>query len=127
MTVQAVAKHFSVDASTVRRWITVGCPCVRRGRRGPGHGAVLDLAQVDAWRGRANGPAGLTPEEVVQKIAEALLEAVEKDHVDIRAGISRADAAAAILVIFERCCKSFGQSFRFDQLPEPIRALAREI
>jgi len=127
-TVKEAAKHFGVDPATVRRWIDKHhCPCVRRGSRGPGHGARLDLAAVAAWRGRANGPAGLSAEDVLQRIAGALWEALEHDHADIRAGVSRDDIAAAFIVVFERCCTTFHVSFRWDQQPEPIRALMREL
>jgi len=126
-TVYEAAKFFQVDPATIRRWLGRGCPAIRNGRRGPGHGAQLDLPAVEAWRGQARGPAGLTPEEILQRIAVALRESLEKDHADIRAGISREDAAAALLVIWERSCKNFGVSFKWDAQPEPIRALMREL
>jgi hypothetical protein len=72
-------------------------------------------------------PPGPTPDEIMQRVAGALWDALETDHADIRAGISREDAAAAFLVVWERCCKNFEVSFKFDARPEPIRALAREL
>jgi phage terminase Nu1 subunit (DNA packaging protein) len=125
--VAEAARFFQVDQATVRRWICQGCPVVRKGRRGPGHGARLNLPVVAAWRGRANGPAGPTPEEILQRIAVALWECLESDRVDIRAGISREDAAAVLIMAFEACCKNFNVMFKFDQQPEPIRALMREL
>lgn len=65
-TVAQAAKHFGVDPATVRRWASQGCPTVRKGRRGPGHGAQLDLDAVATWRGRAGGSVGLTPHEALQ-------------------------------------------------------------
>jgi phage terminase Nu1 subunit (DNA packaging protein) len=124
---QDVARHCRVDAATVRRWPEKGCPVVRRGRPGPGRGYLFDLEQVAKWRDQANGPVGLTPDEILQRVAGALWDALEKDHADIRAGITREDAAAAFLVAWERCCKNFAVSFKFDAHPEPIRALAREL
>lgn len=124
-TVAQAAKHFGVDPATVRRWASQGCPTVRKGRRGPGHGAQLDLDAVATWRGRAGGSVGLTPHEALQRIAVALQETITKDHVDIRAGISREDAAAVLIVAFERCGKTFGHTYRFDEQPVAIRALMR--
>lgn len=63
----------------------------------------------------------------MQRIALALWQSLEKDHADIRVGISREEAAAALIVAWERCCKNFNVSFKFDQQPEPIRALMREL
>jgi len=51
--------------------------------------------------------------------------ALKEDRCDIRAEIDKAKAAAALIVVFERCAKAFGRVCRFDALPEPIRALAR--
>lgn len=127
MTVRETAHHFKVDPCTIRRDIQRGCPCIRKGRKGPGNGAILDLDAVATWRGRASGPPGLTAEEVVQRLAAALWESLGTDHADIRAGISREDAAAALLVVWARCCKNFGVSFKWDAQPEPIRALMREL
>jgi hypothetical protein len=127
VSVREAAKRFAVDPATVRRWLASGCPSIRSGRKGPGRGAVLDVAAVAAWRGRASGPAGLAVEEVLERIAAALWETVETDHVDIRAGVDRESAAAACLVVWERCCKNFGLSFKFDEEPESIRALMREL
>jgi hypothetical protein len=124
---QHVAKRFHVDPATVRRWPANGCPIIRRGRPGPGRGYLFDLEQVAKWRDRANAPPGLSVDDVLQRIALALWEAVEKDHADIRAGIMREDAAAAFLVVWERCCKHFNVNFKFDQQPDPIRALMRNL
>lgn len=125
--VVAVAQHFGVDAATIRRWIQAGCPTLVPGSRGPGRGARLDLHAVKQWRGRASGQAGMTSDEVVQRIAAALLSALEENHLHIRADISREAAAAALLVVWQNCCETFGVTFRFDEHPDPIRAIAREL
>ena len=127
MSVREVASFFQVDPSTVRRDIQRGCPVLSRGSRGPGRGARLDLHDVKQWRGRASGQAGLTPDEIMQRIAAALLDSLTVAHVDVRAGISRADAAAVLLVVWEECCKSFGVTFRFDGHPDQIHAILREL
>ncbi len=121
------AKHFAVDPSTVRRWIKAGCPVVRQGRRGPGGGARLNLDEVAIWRGLADGPPGITAGDIVLRIAETLEKTLRVERVDIRADISSECAAAALMIVWDQCCKTFGISFRFDAQPEPIRALMREL
>ena len=126
MTVRQVAKALRVDPSTVRTWLRRGdCPSVRKGRRGPGGSAILNLQDVIAWRGKGQG--GLATDEVMRRIAEALLESVERDHVDVRVDITKEAAIAAMLIVWDRCCKTFGESFKWDAQPESIRALARQL
>src|SRR4051812_39493095 len=92
MTVAEAAQHFKVDPATVRRWLTAGCPYLRRGRRGPGGGAVLDLEAVQNWRDRPGGPAGSTVDEIMEDIATVLLNTVMQSRVDLRVGITTAEA-----------------------------------
>jgi hypothetical protein len=122
MTVQQVAHHLKVDPCTVRRDIQRGCPCIRKGRKGPGRGALLDLEQVEQWRGRASNTPGLSVEDVLQRIALALGACIERDHLALRVNISREESAAAVIVVWEKCCHVFGKSYPFLQQPEAIRA-----
>jgi hypothetical protein len=117
-TVLEAAAQEGVNPATVRRKIQTDVwPCLRRGKRGPGNGAVLDL---DAIR---QPPRGLTPEQ----FAAVLRRALSEDHCDIRAGCPRDDAAAVLLIVWERYCSAVGVMFPFDAEPEPIRALKREL
>lgn len=100
---------------------------MRPGQRGPGRGALLDLHQVAEWRGRTNNQEGLTVESPIPRIAIALYETLVVDHADIRAGIDRASTAAVLIAAFERCCREFGKTYRFEQLPQPIRTLMSEL
>jgi hypothetical protein len=127
MTGPQLAKHLGKDPATIRKWPQKGCPVIRRGAKGPGRGALFDLATVEAWRGRATAPAGLSIDDVMQQIAVALWQCLEEDHADIRAGISQDDAATVFVILWERCCKNFGVSFKFDAKPKPIRALMARI
>jgi hypothetical protein len=124
MTGPQLAKHLKKDPATIRKWPHKGCPVIRHGAKGPGRGALFDLAAVEAWLGRSNGPC---VDDVMQRIAMALWECLEKDRADIRAGISPEDAAAVFVILWERCCKNFGVSFKFDAQPKPIRALIARI
>lgn len=125
--VSEAAAYFQVDQVTVRRWIVSGGPVLRHGRRGPGNGGLVDLLHMASWLGRANAPEEQTREDTMLQIAEALWKTLNEDHADIRSGASRADAAAVLLVAWERLCKTMGKSYRFDQCPEPIRTLMSEL
>lgn len=127
MTVTQAARTFQVDVATIRRWIVKGCPCVRRGSRGPGRGAVLDPEAMATWRGRASGPTGLSVDEVLQRIADTLWDTLDREHVDVRAGVDREAAAAVLIVVWEQACKNFAVPFKFDSQPASIRALVREL
>jgi hypothetical protein len=78
---------------------------------------VLDLDAI------SQRPASLRPEQ----FADVLWAALNEDHADIRAGCPRNDAAAAMLVIWERYCRTVRVAYPFDQQPEAIRALMREL
>lgn len=123
-TVQA-AQHLGIDAATLRKWRQQGCPVVKRGGKGPGNGALYDVHAVQVWRGKTVKFTDFTPDIILRQVAEALRLALTDDHADLRAGISREAAAAALLVAWERCCKTFGKTYPFDQQPDPIRALGR--
>jgi hypothetical protein len=101
-TVAQAAAHFKVDRSTIRKWIAGGdCPVVRRGTRGPGRGAVLDLAAVAAWRGGpVAGPVGFSVDEVMEGVA-----------------------AAVAFMVFGQIAWNFGRAYRTDEYPAAIRAL----
>ena len=117
------AKYFEVDQVTIRRWLKDNCPCIRRGRRGPGQGALLDLQQVAQWRGKTRTPEMQTPRDAMQTIAKALWQALDEDRADIRAGVSKDDAAAVLIVAWERIGKNMGQTYPFDQQPDAIQTL----
>ena len=124
-TVLKAAEHFQVDPSTIRRDIQDGCPCLRKGAKGPGRGALLDLQQVAEWRARRRGPAGLSVEDVLQRIAVTLGECVEHDRLALRVNISREESAAVVIVVWEKCCHAFGKSYPYDRQPDAICAAMR--
>lgn len=125
VSVPGAAVHFGVDPATVRRWLQCGCPCVRKGQRGPGRGALLDLREVEVWRDKTNGPVGFTADVVLEQVAEAFENALLSQRVDIGADIERKQAAFVLLRTFEVCAQTFGRRFSFDDLPPGIRAVAR--
>ena len=127
VSVHEAAKHFSVDVVTIRRWLVAGCPCVRPGHRGPGRGALVDLEQVALWRGNSSVVCEAPVEEIMQRIASALYGALTDRHVDIGAGIDRASCAAVLVAAFDECRRTFGKTYRFEQLPAEIQTLMSEL
>lgn len=127
VSVHEAAKHFGVDVVTIRRWLVAGCPCVRPGHRGPGRGALVDLEQVALWRGNSSVVREAPVEEIMQRIASALYGALTDGHADIGAGIDRASCAAVLVAAFDECRRTFGKTYRFDQLPVEIQTLMSEM
>lgn len=125
--VREVANFFHVDEVTIRRAIRAGCPCVRRGSRGPGNGALLDLQQVAQWRGQTGSSAEQTTAAILEKIAVVLLRSLKKNHCDIRAGVQRDDAAVILICAWEDLCQALGGSYAFDRQPAAIRTLMSEL
>jgi hypothetical protein len=120
------AKFFRRDPASIRRWIALGCPVVRRGGKGPGRAALLDFVAVAKWRGRWTAPMGSPPvERTLEIVAEALADCLQHDAVDIRTDATKADAAALFILAFERIAKALGRKHSLDTLPEGIRALMR--
>lgn len=127
VTVAQAAKHADVDPCTVRRDIQRDGSAfvIRKGKRGPGNGALLDLQKYISYRGQATGP---TPEEIVEKIAEALEAALLEERADIRADVEKRQAAAVLIVAYEQCCLRFAVSLkRLGLMPQPIQALMHEL
>ena len=59
--------------------------------------------------------------------AQVLLESLTTAHADIRAGVSRDDASAVLIVAWERLCTTMGKSYAFDQQPAAIQTLMSEL
>ena len=133
VSVRAAAEHFGVDPKTVRSWVRHGCPCVRRGRSGPGRGALLSLFRVEEWRKQRRARTTLPTESIgadmLDQIATALLKSLSEDssHIGAGATVTRAEAAAILLSAWERICKTFGKTYRFDVRPPAIQTLRSEL
>lgn len=53
--IEQAAAELGVSVPTLRRWMRQGAPVAARGRRGRGHVALIDPAEVRAWQAR-RGP-----------------------------------------------------------------------
>lgn len=58
--IEQAAQALGVSEVTLRRWLRAGAPQAARGRRGRGHVALIDPAEVRDWQAgrRAAGDAG---------------------------------------------------------------------
>ena len=69
---RVAAKVLNVDVSTLRRWIRAGACTVRPGEPGRGHGAMVNVADLQRWRA-THGATAVLAEEWQQQVAEAFL------------------------------------------------------
>ncbi len=79
VTVAEAAARENVPVGTIKRWIREGAPCVRRGRRGRGQCALLNLQELRAWRVAQTGEALLLAlaSELPLLLADAATEALQ--------------------------------------------------
>lgn len=75
-TVQEAALHFGVSVETVRRWLRAGAPCLSPGSVGPGHGALVDLAALERWRGQSRPESD---RDVLPLVQTALHDVLRRD------------------------------------------------
>lgn len=87
------ADALGISVPTLRRWLRRGAPQARRGRRGRGGRALVDVAAVEAWRGSgaAVEHADLTvfASELPELVAAAVFDSfqhVEGSHKRATAG-----------------------------------------
>lgn len=70
--VQDAARALGVTVRTLRRDLAAGAPVVRRGGRGRGRAALVDVAAIEAWR-RCRSQAAAT-DDVLRVIAAEIPE-----------------------------------------------------
>ena len=126
MTVHAIAKKFEVDRSTVSRWIQAGCPVLELGSVGRGRGSQLDPEAVARWRVGQCAPAVArqSDEHVLGVVTQALLDALNRDDLARRTKTTEAQAALAVLIVFERVYRNLKERpLTREQLPKPLMRL----
>ena len=126
LSVRAVAEHFGVDPSTVRRWIQKGCPCISLGSVGRGRGSRLDLEAVSRWRVSQLVPtvAHRREDDVLLVIETALLDSLKYDDLANRIKCSESQSALAVMIIFERCYRNVKhEALEPRHIPEQMKHL----
>lgn len=66
------ARELGIAAPTLRRWLRAGAPQERRGRRGRGGAALLDVRAISAWRASREG--AVPPTELLRVLAAEIPE-----------------------------------------------------
>lgn len=119
-TASQIARHFGVSAKAVRQWPGKGCPVVRRDRP-----MLFDLPAVAQWRSAFNVEA-----QSVERVAVALLETLQRDcgvgsPAHVARGVDTPDAAAILLVAFDRAHWAISGREPKPPFPPPIEQLRR--
>lgn len=70
------ARALNTSETTLRRWIAAGAPVARRGRRGRGHAALVDVEAVRAWRLAKPGDDEAALRAMAAHMPELLADAV---------------------------------------------------
>lgn len=98
--INKAARELKKSPSTIRRWIQRGCPCVSPGEVGRNKGAVLNLDDVMRWRGGGVAPAN--NDELLSRLAVALLDTIRRDEAYISVGISERETAEILVLVYQR-------------------------
>lgn len=128
MTIRAAARELGVSESTIRRWVQNGAPCIRQGESGRGRGALVHVSDLERRR-----RGGLKPDRVLDRVAEAMLEAYRCEanqglpaHRLFPAMPKEGKAAMLYAYAYHRVhLKLTGMPPDDNALPEPIEQLLR--
>lgn len=123
VTIEQAAKIFEVTPKTIRQWIRdEGLPTARTGGKGPGQGALVDLARIGCWQRERKGRR--------HSVADAFAKQVPERPNPLRVFVElhHHQALAALGLAFRDWTEEPGQSATaFDALgltPEQARRVA---
>lgn len=120
--INIAARQLGKSASTVRRWIQRGCPCVKPGEVGRGKGSILNLADVLAWR--AGGIAPADQDNRLEFVADVLMDSFKRDEITIKIGITTRELAGVLALIYQRYYRNLThEQPDMDKLPDEITQL----
>lgn len=125
------AHELQVHPATLRRWLREGAPQVRRGRRGKGGAALIDVAAIRAWRGQGAAsattiPARVLAAEVPELLASAICEvfhAIDGPHKRACADVLAAAWYSGACALRDRLAEIDPAIPEIDELPEQIAHL----
>ncbi len=89
------ARALGVRPGTLRKWIRRGAPVVEPGGNGPGQSALVDIAAIEAWRGRKSDDAPLVRLDT-SALAKGLL-ATYRANTHRQLGLTNRQAAAMLV------------------------------
>ena len=125
ITINKAAVELGKSASTVRKWIQRGCPCIRPGEVGRNKGAILNLNDVITWRGGGQVQKQ-SDDELLEFIANVLMDSWRRDKIHHRLGIdiTERQLAGVLALVYERYYKNLvREPVERDTLPEQITQL----
>ena len=120
MNVQAASKHFRVHPTTVRRWVSRGCPTLELGGVGRGHRSRLDPQSVERWlvEQRVPSASAQAEQDVLAIVATALYDVLKRDGLE---GQILA-AERVVLMIYERLYRNVKQTpLQVKDLPDEMK------
>lgn len=125
------AAHQGVSESTLRRWVSRGCPVVQQGRRGRGCAMLLDPEAVTHWRHATDAEAAML--EIASALPHVLADAIEHIHHDIEndpakrrmAGLLAVAWYATTCAVLDRLRERCPSVPDVASLPEPIERLRK--
>jgi hypothetical protein len=131
VTIRDAARALGVSAPTVRRWLRDGAPVLRRGGRGRGRVALLDVDALAAWRrmrdgGTAHDALVVLAAEIPELVADAMHEAfvlVDGPHKRACAGALAGAGYLAIVALLDRMRRDDQRVPEVTTLPAKIDQL----
>lgn len=126
--IPAAAAELGVSERELRRWLRAGAPQARRGRRGRGGAALLDVHAVRAWRRQATAQdvlvalAGEIP-ELVAETCDAVFVNSDGPHKRALAGSLVATWYCVTLSLLDRIRRVCPEVGEIGATPEKIIGL----
>jgi excisionase family DNA binding protein len=115
VTIAEAARGLGCSASTVRRWVAKGAPTTFLGSAGRGRGSRVQIEDLTRWR---SGGSKLQNGELLERLAEGLMDAFRRDGIAARVGITERQAAGILVLVFERYYKNAVREPVPDQLDD---------
>ncbi|HJW87062.1 MAG: hypothetical protein A2132_06265 [Nitrospirae bacterium RBG_16_43_11] len=120
MRINKAAKALNRSPSTVRRWIQQGAPTVRLGSVGRDNGSLVNIADIQRWRG--GGAVTANDDELLARLAIALLDTIRRDEIHISVNISERDAASLLVLVYQRYYRNLtNEQVDIDNLPDEMK------
>ena len=121
VSINQAAKQLGKASSTVRRWVQKGAPTVKLGSVGRDNGSLVNIADLQCWRG-GGGAVTANDDELLARLAIALLDTIRRDEVHHRIGITDKQAASLLVLVYQRYYRNlFNGQVDIDNLPEEMK------
>jgi len=109
---RAAAAELGIGETTLRRWLRAGAPLSRRGARGRGRAALVDVTAIRAWRQPAS--VGIDPQVLAASLPERIATALHDAHRELDGPGKRQAAGVLALAWHVACCAVTDELRRYD-------------